>query len=72
MRHIKDFFDWLFAFRTPELFPILFVLGALFGVVMVIGVAFAISPAFGSSVILLLTIGVPVTAYLISKTKGGN
>lgn len=72
MRHIKDFFDWLFEFGTPELFPILFAMGVLFGVVLAIIVAFAISPAFGISVILLLTIGVPVVAYLISKTKGGN
>lgn len=72
MRHIKDFFDWLFDFGTPEFFPILFALGGLFVVVVAIIVAFAISPAFGMSVILLLTIGVPVAAYLISKTKGGN
>lgn len=72
MRHIKDFFHWLFDLRTPTLFPVLFSMGMLFGVVMAIFVAFAISPAFGISVILLLTIGVPVAAYMISKTKGGN
>ena len=72
MRHIKDFFDWLFEFGTPTLFPVLFSMGMLFGVVMAIFAAFATSPAFGISVILLLTIGVPVAAYLISKTKGGN
>lgn len=62
---MKDFFNWLFAMSTPDIYPVLFMVGVLILAVSSVVILGALThPVFGIGLVIFLMIAFPVFGYL--------
>jgi hypothetical protein len=69
MKHISQFFDWLFHCSTPEAFPALFFLGLVLAALVVIVGAFVYSPLLGFLICGALFFGIPYVGYRVAMAR---
>lgn len=72
MKNIKDFYDWLFRHDTEPAFPILFVVGAFLVAFTLVVLLLAFAPILAAGFALLMFFGVPIVAYLLQRSGGGE
>lgn len=69
MKRIGHFFNWLFDYGTSPLFPLLFIIGTVLGVIF-IGIAlFVIAPLLGFLFCGALFFGIPYVAYRVALAE---
>ena len=69
MKTIANFFDWLFDYNTNEIFPALFVVGAILTMLVVAIVLFVNAPGIAMLFCAALFFGIPYVGFRVSKAK---